>query len=165
MHASGIVDIQSHRMMHALISIGNEIDSFVSPDFDPYNFGNIHVPFCKNENGEEDRTPILGHPIYRSDSCLSSKKRYNDPVEIRLVCEELVKGAGDMTFFDRMDWEAELHAFVRSLSRPIDEQQFETPEKMRRAMRVGTVFHLMKVEAVGLWIMARRYVNKRRTVL
>lgn len=139
MHRSGIVDIQSHGMAHALISTSNDIEGFISPSFDPYNFGNIHVPLYRNRHGQDDRTPLLGHPIYKHDSRLSPKRRYLDPIEVRLASESYVAARGGKTFFNRHSWASELRACIRSLPASAKEGQFETSHERMLAIRTELV--------------------------
>ena len=44
MHASGLVDIQSHSATHALVPISPRLVDFLRPDFDTNSFGNVNLP-------------------------------------------------------------------------------------------------------------------------
>lgn len=107
MHDSNLVDIQSHSMSHALVSISPEIVDFIHPEFDFGNYGNTHVPLYK-ANGEYTRNAKLGHPVYRHAPLLGQVERFDDPPELRRECAEYVQNNGSSKFFDNSDWRTRL---------------------------------------------------------
>jgi len=103
MHESGLVDIQSHGMLHRLVSTSPEIVDFISPDYDVSNYGNTHVPVYQTM-GEFSRKAVLGHPVYRHAPLLSQTERYDDPWTVRESCAAYVSEHGGAAFFEKPDW-------------------------------------------------------------
>jgi peptidoglycan/xylan/chitin deacetylase (PgdA/CDA1 family) len=117
MHDSGFVDVQSHGLIHSLVSISPKVADFASPEFDPYYYGNIHVPLYDDGNGALMREVHLGQPVYESDSRLGRHLRYLDCPTVRQKCARFVEIEGGKTFFQRQSWRNELAAFHRKIQR------------------------------------------------
>lgn len=135
MHESGVIDIQSHGMDHALINVSPEVVDFVSPDFDPYHYENIHIPIYRDEGGADSRSFVLGHPVYKNSPRLAGKPRYMDDVRTRRACEQHVLENGGRAFFSKSDWRGELLAVVANSRKAIPVQNsYETPMEFRDAI-------------------------------
>ena len=67
MHESGVVDFHSHTLHHALVPVSDQVVDFVGPHYDPYLYGNIHVPLYTRD-GEDvtSRDPVPGLPIFEA---------------------------------------------------------------------------------------------------
>lgn len=108
MHASGLVDFQSHGMNHALINTSAKIVDFIHPEYDAYHYGNIHIPIYHDMDAHDTREKVLGHPVYQHAPRLSAKARYFDPVELRQLCAAFVAERGGEQFFQQSDWRHKL---------------------------------------------------------
>ena len=137
MHRSGLVDIQSHGLLHTLISTGPKVVDFVSPDFDPYYYENIHVPLYDNGDGSQVRKPRLGHPVYESHSRLDEYPRYLDSPRVRNKCQEFVAENGGKAFFQDSDWRQRLGACHKEalLSEERGKPRYESGEERLLELR------------------------------
>jgi len=123
MHESGLVDFQSHGMLHQLVSISPKIVDFISPEFDAHHYGNIHIPAYSDGSSDNLRVKVLGHPVYAHDTRFSGKRRYLDPFKIRQACAGFVEDNGGVLFFRNKGWRKEIGAFV-------EEQKRNAPEEV-----------------------------------
>jgi peptidoglycan/xylan/chitin deacetylase (PgdA/CDA1 family) len=83
MHASGLVDLQSHTLDHALIYCASEIVDFVNPAF-RFGYNNYRVPVIRYHGVDRVHfRPPLGTPLYRSRPRMSSAKRFFDDEGLR----------------------------------------------------------------------------------
>ena len=137
MHKSGHVDIQSHGLVHTLVSTGPRVVDFVSPMFDPYYYENIHVPIYENAAGEQVRDPEFGHPVYEHHSRLDKHPRYIDSPQVRRACQKYVSENGGRDFFRDPDWRSRLGAVHQQALRQasIDNPAFESREDRLRELR------------------------------
>ena len=132
MHESGVVDFQSHGMVHSLISTSLEIVDFVSPSFDENCYGNVHIPVYQNKAGKNTRAKVLGHPVYQSASRFTGEPRYFDPVELRTACAGYVVDNGGENFFHKCDWKRQLQQIALEYQKHIKENTFETRRQVER---------------------------------
>ena len=113
MHESGLVDFQSHGMLHRLVSTTSKIVDYIHPDFDISNYGYTHVPEYQVEEGYS-RKPVLGHPVYSHSPLLKETNRYEDSKKVRDACAKFVELNGGRLFFGSPDWREKLSAQVDS---------------------------------------------------
>ena len=115
MHESGVIDFQSHTMTHGLVPVSDEIIDFINPHFDPYFYGNIHVPLYREKEKEvTSREPLLGMPLYRSKPRMQAETRYFDDEHLRNYCISEVKKCGGKLFFNNKNWKSVLVELVRN---------------------------------------------------
>jgi hypothetical protein len=136
MHASGLVDFQSHTLDHTLIHCTPEIVDFVNPTF-PFGYNNFGVSVIRY--GGVDRVhsrPRLGTPIYRHQPRMSAARRFFDDEEVRNACVDYVEKHGGEAFFRQPGWRADLFRFVEAHSREHELQEtFETKDEQAQAIR------------------------------
>lgn len=108
MHESGLIDFQSHGMVHSLISVSPKIVDFINPDFDAHHYGNIHIPLYRDAEGNDSREKKMGYPVYQYATRLSGKPRYFDSVEVRQACAAYVLDNGAEHFFQNKKWYSQL---------------------------------------------------------
>lgn len=112
LHASGIVDVQSHTEVHARIFTSAERVGFVTPQYHT-------TPYLNRP--QLSRAPLrfvtpldLGTPLYVARSRMSDGRRVEpDPSMVRR-CTDLVAREGGPAFFERPDWRSQLEAAARS---------------------------------------------------
>jgi hypothetical protein len=111
MHASGVIDFQSHTLYHHLVSVSPHLVDFIHPGYDFYFFANINVPVYR-VNGELNfaRQMPWGAPVYRAEPRMAGKPQYFDDEEARNACIEHVAKLGGEKFFGRKDWRRQLAA-------------------------------------------------------
>ena len=152
MHQSGVVDVQSHGMVHPMIAVGPEIVDFVHPGYASDYYGIPQLPFYRDGATQQDRrTPVPGHPIYRHASRYAGKLRYFDDFRLREECADFVRRQGT-DFFHRKDWRHRLARVVAEFkaTHPLDER-FETPEERENAIRhdLGESKRLLELNLSG----------------
>ena len=131
MHESGVIDFHSHTMNHALVPVSDQIDDFVHPGFDPYFYGNIHIPmYTINGNDVISRKPLLGMPIYQAMPRMQAEARYFDDEGLRTHCVEEVQRQGGRLFFDRRDWRSTMSEIVSRYRNQCNiKERYETPQE------------------------------------
>lgn len=133
MHASGLVDIQSHSLTHQRVPVSPSVVDFLHPGFDADTYGNVRIPVSVlDDPGAPVRALRLGAPVFRSASRLEARRRF---VESRDLVETLTSlAASDPAFFEREAWRSELEA---SLAGWPDDRRgaYETDVEMEQAVR------------------------------
>jgi len=134
MHQSGHVDFQSHSMYHSLVATSAEIFDFIHPGYDPYYFGNIHVPLY-TENGADvySREPVLGMPVYCAKPRMQALRRFYDDETVRRRCAEFVRDEGQSSFFAKKAWRRILKNKFLDLRKTIAVQERYEKEDERNA--------------------------------
>lgn len=133
MHASGLVDVQSHSLSHARIPVSPRVVDFQSPGCDGYAGGfDIPVSALDGRDGRA-RSVRPGAPVFESASRLSGRIRF---VEDAGLSEELmaIPAARGAAFFDRPGWRRELRRIV-SRRPPASRGRYETPGERDAALR------------------------------
>jgi hypothetical protein len=140
MHQSGLVDFQSHGMIHPMVAVGPEIVDFVHPGYESDYYGIPQLPFYGDGSTQGDRRiPVLGHPVYRHASRYAGKPRYFDDIRLREACAEFVRQQGP-GLFHRKDWRHRLTGVVGEFKarHPLIER-FESPAERDQALRYELV--------------------------
>jgi len=132
MHASGLWDVQSHTLSHAMIFTDWEAVGFVTPDYRrapllerPLTTVNGHSAFLPPE--------ALGAPLYPRRSRMTDARRYLSDEAAAERCREHVARNGGERFFDRPRWLQELYAIEANGGTAIE--QFESDEARAAAIR------------------------------
>jgi peptidoglycan/xylan/chitin deacetylase (PgdA/CDA1 family) len=129
LHASGIMDVQSHTHSHARIFCRPGPVDFVQPGYDaiPY----LNRPQLDAAPRLAFVTPEdLGAPLHPARSRMSDARRLSVPRETHDACVDLVRREGGTAFFSRPDWRVRLQAVVAASPPPA----FETPAAQERAI-------------------------------
>lgn len=136
MHASGLVDFQSHTFDHTLIFCTPEIVDFINPAF-RFGYNNYDIPVIRYEGSDRLHSrPCLGTPIYRNQSRMSAARRFFDDQELRSACIDYVEKHGGEAFFAQRSWRADLFRFVEAYRGEHEFQEaFETEEEQEQAIR------------------------------
>ena len=122
MHASGIIDVQSHTRSHAMIFSSDRVVEFVTPAFArepllerPLVSTNGHPRFLD--------AAALGTPLHERRSRMSDARRYVPSEESVERCRQLVAERGGAPFFDRPGWRSELEALARTHGGAFEDEQ------------------------------------------
>ena len=129
LHASGIVDVQSHTYSHSRVFTAAEPMDFVQPGYEDtllLNRPQLSPPPALSFLGPAD----LGAPLYPMRSRMSDAPRLLVPREAHDRCVALVAREGGARFFARTDWRDRLRAAASSSGRP----RAETAEEQERAL-------------------------------
>jgi hypothetical protein len=137
LHASGLIDIQSHSYSHSAIFSGDEILGYVSPAFAERPL--LSRPLASP--GEPFRwlgPDDLGAPLYLERSRLSDGLRFIDDGAARDRCVAHVAESGGAAFFDRPSWRQELDGVATKAGRweSVRDQQKAVTEEIGRARAV-----------------------------
>lgn len=133
MHASGIVDVQSHTRSHAMIFSGETVADFVTPGYarapllerplvDEHGVNGAAVRFLEPD--------ALGTPLHERRSRMSDARRFLPDPAVAERCRQHVAANGGPVFFDRQNWRAELEALAGA-----GRGAFEDPDRGAAAIR------------------------------
>jgi peptidoglycan/xylan/chitin deacetylase (PgdA/CDA1 family) len=119
LHASGLVDVQSHTYSHSRIFISSTLSGFVTPDYQTtplLNRPQIMPPPGLRFVTADD----LGAPIFIARSRMSDGRRAMIDVAVHDACVEFVARQGGASFFERPDWRGQLEAIARTAPAAIE---------------------------------------------
>jgi peptidoglycan/xylan/chitin deacetylase (PgdA/CDA1 family) len=129
LHASGVVDVQSHTESHSKIFCAASPVDFVQPDYGstPY----LNRPQLAPPPDLAFVTPSdLGAPLYPARSRMSDARRVLVPRDAHDRCVDLVAREGGTAFFARGDWRERLRAAVGSAPAPPVESDAEQARRL-----------------------------------
>ena len=117
MHASGLVDFQSHSYSHGLVYRGPKVVDFASPAMlEKCNPLEMPLGSCDG-HPIGVRPPIrLGEPLYESASRLSDVPRLIVDPSLADRCAALVECSGGAEFFRTPGWRKKLERLAREVS-------------------------------------------------
>ena len=128
-HASGVIDVQSHTDSHSRIFTSSEVEDFVQPGYDAIPL--LNRPLLSAQPAPEFVTPAdLGAPLYGMRSRMSDGRRALVSREVHAACVDLVAREGGASFFSRAGWRAVLTAAVAAAPPP----PFESADDQARAI-------------------------------
>jgi hypothetical protein len=128
-HASGVIDVQSHTDSHSRIFASSEVEDFVQPGYDATPL--LNRPQLSTQPSLAFVTPAdLGAPLYGMRSRMSDGRRALGSPDVHARCVDLVAREGGASFFSRSDWRATLAAVVAAAPAP----PFESAEDQARAI-------------------------------
>lgn len=133
MHESGIVDVQSHSLTHARVSVSPRLVDFLHPAF-PSSIRNLNVPLSPFDNPEDPARELrLGAPVFESAPRLACRLWFKEAPELIEALTGYVEKHGGPAFFKRSTWRKEL---VRCFRAWPGERlgSFETSEEMDSAV-------------------------------
>jgi hypothetical protein len=136
MHASGVVEFQSHSMYHKSIPVSPQVLEFVRPGV-PNNFLISDLwPVMRTGTRDmpADQLP-LGTPIHDWGSRFRERPAFIEDPTVVADCVEYVTSRGGATFFAAHDWWTRLLSVVRAgRKRTTTTVGFESPEDQRQAI-------------------------------
>jgi peptidoglycan/xylan/chitin deacetylase (PgdA/CDA1 family) len=107
---SGLVDFQSHTLLHARVHTGPDLVGFVTPE-SRHGYAAFDQPLVRE--GERDLLGVdvpLGTPLFRSSPRTSEDLRFFEDTSARTACVAAVAAAGGEPFFRRPGWQGRLRA-------------------------------------------------------
>jgi hypothetical protein len=107
LHASGLMDVQSHTRSHAMIFSHHAILEFVTPRFadEPL----LARPLASAGGALRFlESTALGTPLHLRRSRMSDARRFVADADVADRCRDHVARHGGRTFFDRPDWRRQL---------------------------------------------------------
>jgi Polysaccharide deacetylase len=135
LHASGLVDVQSHTFSHARIFTDSRLTGFVTPVYASTPF--LNRPELMPPPAQRFVTPMdLGTPLFPARSRMSDGRRVAVDAEAAARCTEMVAREGGAGFFKRPDWRPTLEGLARQAAgRPesSDAQQAAIENELARA--------------------------------
>jgi hypothetical protein len=133
MNRTGVLQVQSHTMTHALYFKNNTIIDFRHPE-DPYIWmtWNNHPekkPFLQIDN---EKLIAYGEPVYAYQKALEGKRYFPDP-KLTEYLITTVKEMGGKQFFSTPDWKTTLIHHVESYKKENElTESYETDEDYRK---------------------------------
>lgn len=152
LHASGVVDVQSHTYTHSMIFASDVPNGFVEPGYDRTPF--LNRPQIAPPPSLRFLTPDdLGAPLYVARSRMSDARRVDVPIDARARCVNLVAQEGGDAFFRQTDWRDRLRAEAGpgrpaaaerdgERERAIDEELVRSRDELNARLRTQSVRHL-----------------------
>ena len=138
LHASGVVDVQSHTETHSRIFASADVEDFVQPGYETTPL--LNRPQRSAPPSLAFVTPgDLGAPIYNMRARMSDGCRALVSRDAHFACVDLVAREGGAAFFSRSDWRARLTAAAAAASAPSagcesgDEQTRAIEEELARS--------------------------------
>jgi len=114
-HASGVIDVQSHTDSHSRVFASSEVEDFVQPDYEATPL--LNRPQRCAPPALAFVTPAdLGAPLYGMRSRMSDGRRALVSPDVHEKCVNLVAREGGAEFFSRPDWRTRLTALAASAS-------------------------------------------------
>lgn len=124
LHASGVIDVQSHTCSHSKIFCSTRVEDFVTPAY-----GRTLLLNRPQLNPPPDLrfvTPAdLGAPLFTARSRMSDGRKMSWPDDVHQQCVNYVAREGGADFFTRADWRARLTAIVEAAAAPLVESDAE----------------------------------------
>ena len=128
-HASGVIDVQSHTDSHSRVFASSDVEDFVQPGYDATPL--LNRPQLAASPSLAFVTPAdLGAPLYGMRSRMSDGRRALVSRDVHTKCVELVAREGGTPFFSRSGWRARLTAVVAAAPPPT----FESVDLQARAI-------------------------------
>lgn len=139
MQRSGLVDIQSHSLLHARVPVSPRLSDFLHPAFDTDSYGNVNVPLSSLDSPENpERALRLGAPVFESAPRSACRPRFKESPELVQAMIDYVEQRGGPAFFNRRGWRRELTALFSEW--PAQHRgSFETAQEMESAVRMELV--------------------------
>ena len=128
LHASGVIDVQSHTYSHSMVFTASQPMDFLQPGYakTPY----LNRPQLAPPPALEFVTPEdLGAPLYPARSRMSDAPRALVSRAFHDRCVEIVRHEGGAAFFARPGWQARLRSAAGAPEAP-----FESLEEQARVL-------------------------------
>jgi hypothetical protein len=134
MHATGLIDFQSHTMYHHSTFVSPRLVDFLHPNYDR-GLSNFNIPVCRfRRNLDFTRNPPLGTPLYRFEPRTVGRPEYFDPETVRAACVDFVLTQGGTEFFTHKNWRQQLYRVYCEVSRNCNNRQYESMAEMTKAI-------------------------------
>jgi hypothetical protein len=151
-HASGVIDVQSHTATHSRVFASAQVEEFVTPGYDTTPL--LNRPQLSAPPALAFVTPAdLGAPLYAMRSRMSDGRRALVSSDVHNACVDLVAREGGTAFFSRSDWRSRLTAVVASApsapfesegdqARTIEEELAQSRAVLNARLKTHTVAHI-----------------------
>jgi hypothetical protein len=129
LHASGVIDVQSHTESHSCVFVSGDVEDFVQPGYEATPL--LNRPQLAAPPALTFMTPAdLGAPLYAIRSRMSDGRRVLVSRAVHANCVDFVAREGGANFFSRPDWRNRLNAIVAAAP----EASAESTENQQRAI-------------------------------
>jgi hypothetical protein len=151
-HASGVIDVQSHTDSHSRIFASSTVEDFVQPGYAATPL--LNRPQLSAPPALSFVTPAdLGAPLYGMRSRMSDARRACVSPDVHDQCVNLVAREGGTEFFSRPDWRARLTALAASApaatfesaddqARAIEDELARSRAILNERLKTNSVAHL-----------------------
>jgi hypothetical protein len=129
MHASGVIDVQSHSLLHHSVALSNRIVDFCRPG--------VPGSFMDGDLAPVDadrRPPAAGAPIHAWGARYGARPAWREAPEVVRACEDEVARHGGEAFFAERDWRTRLLAVATAARRQGHRGAFESDAAQREAI-------------------------------
>lgn len=112
LHASGLIDVQSHTYSHSRIFCSGTVAGYVTPEFETTPLLN-RPQIADTPSLRFLRPADLGAPLYAARSRMSAAARVSVDPAVQDRCVAHVARGGGRAFFGKPSWRSELDAIAR----------------------------------------------------
>jgi peptidoglycan/xylan/chitin deacetylase (PgdA/CDA1 family) len=149
MHASGVIDFQSHSFLHHSIAVASRIVDFARPGL-PLSFLDSDLAPVAAETAA---APAWGAPIHDWGARLSARAAWRERPEVERACTDEVARNGGAEYFREPDWRDRLQTVAREARRSSGAGSHESDAEQRAAVLADLVAAKQAIE--------RRLAGKR----
>lgn len=137
MHASGVIDFQSHSLLHHSIAVSRRILDFARPGL-PFSFLTSDLAPVSGVGGAADgqpaAAPAWGTPIHPWGARLSARPAWREHPEVEAACTDEVARNGGAEYFSRPEWRTRLQGIANEARRHSGAGAFESESEQRAAI-------------------------------
>jgi peptidoglycan/xylan/chitin deacetylase (PgdA/CDA1 family) len=139
LHASGVIDVQSHTESHSCVFVSADVEDFVQPGYEATPL--LNRPQLAAPPALTFLTPAdLGAPLYGIRSRMSDGRRMLVRPDVHANCVNLVAREGGAAFFSRPDWRNRLNAIAASAhdvaAESVADQQRSIEDELARSRSI-----------------------------
>ncbi|MDX9979160.1 MAG: polysaccharide deacetylase family protein [Lentisphaeria bacterium] len=135
MHASGVVDFQSHSMFHHSIATSAQVIDFVRPGRGGSFLESDFAPLGLPVDGRGRIGPsAYGYPVHPWGARMGARPAFREDPRIAHECAAYVAAWGGADFFRRTGWKGRLTARLKEWRRAYPPPGLESPAEQREAM-------------------------------
>jgi peptidoglycan/xylan/chitin deacetylase (PgdA/CDA1 family) len=129
---SGVLEFESHTLLHARVHVGPGVTGFLTPAMRE-GYAAFDVPLIREPDGRDllAHEAPLGTPLLESAPRTSEALRFVEDPALRERCVAAVVAGGGRAFFERLSWRRELRALLPSRVTG----RTESPGERERALR------------------------------
>jgi peptidoglycan/xylan/chitin deacetylase (PgdA/CDA1 family) len=135
MHASGVIDLQSHTRFHHRVPVDSSVAGFLSPRQRAHPF-DLPVPSgCEGRLAAAGPAGSYGLPLFRAASLMRAQPRYHPEPAVLEACIARVQGEGGAAFWRSRGAGRELRRTYDTAVAAHGAGRFDTPDEIAAAVR------------------------------
>jgi peptidoglycan/xylan/chitin deacetylase (PgdA/CDA1 family) len=135
MHATGVIDFQSHSLFHHRVPVGSTLTGFLSPRHRAAPF-DLPVPTgCEARLRAAGPAGSYGLPLFECATLMHVRPRYHPEPAVLEACMARVQGEGGAAFFTARNAESDLRQTYAKAVAEHGPGRFDAPNEIATAVR------------------------------